>query len=378
MSAMTAKQRIITALRHQQPDAVPVTLGVSEMVPVRLSGLSYVDFFWYEKRSVNRERIDCERSFGADVFMHSAEGPSPDDPPVTVEAISESRDEVVYREITHTPHGDLIGVSRVAGTESPAMLSGAVQDPLAQRDAVLSTLQHPDTKDFSGYLDDWNYVGDDGHCGFWIATPVDWWSILRGGPQAALYDFMDQPALIADLFAEYTRYAVALLDSFLRACLPQADSIGLGGSTTSMSVSSPRLLETHTLPFVRAIQAVADRYNVPTQYHMCGRSRAAIPFLAEAGVNGMDALECPPTGDVDLAEVKRLFGDRLTLRGNVNSITTMLRGAPQDVEREVIRCLHDAKEGGGYILGVGDQTPYWTPLENLTALVEAGRKYGAY
>jgi hypothetical protein len=295
-----------------------------------------------------------------------------------VDAISESREEVVYREITHTAHGDLIGVKRVAGTESPAMLQGAVRDPAGQRDAVLDTLQHPEGKDFSGYLDDWNYLGEDGHCGFWISTPVDWWALLRGGPQAAIYDFIDQPGLIGDLFAEYTRYAAALLDSFLRQCLPQADSIGLGGSTTSMSVMSPRLLEALTVPFVRALQAVADRYGVPTQYHMCGRSRAAIPILAEAGVGGMDALECPPTGDVDLGEVKRLFGDRLSLRGNVNSITTMLRGTPEDVEREVIRCLEDAKAGGGFILGVGDQTPYWTPEENIRALVEAGRKYGRY
>lgn len=35
-------------------------------------------------------------------------------------------------------------------------------------------------------------------------------------------------------------------------------------------------------------------------------------------------------------------------------------------------------KGGGYILGVGDQTPYSTPEENLHAFVEAGRKYGKY
>ena len=37
-----------------------------------------------------------------------------------------------------------------------------------------------------------------------------------------------------------------------------------------------------------------------------------------------------------------------------------------------------AKAGGGYILGVGDQTPYHTPEDNLYAFVEYGKKYGRY
>jgi len=258
------------------------------------------------------------------------------------------------------------------------VLEGLVKDPVGERDKVLDLLQHPESKDFRGYVRDWEYVGDDGHCGFWISTPVDWWAALRGGPEPAIYDFADHPALIRDLFAEYTRYAAALLERFLREHRPQADSIGLGGSTTSMSVLSPQYLREYTVPFAQAVSEVARRYEVPTQYHMCGRSRQAIPILVEAGVGGMDALECPPTGDVDLGEVKRAFGDRISLRGNVNSIVTMLRGTPEDVEREVLRCMNDAKAGGGFILGVGDQTPYWTPEENLWAFVAAGRKYGAY
>ncbi|HEY3398079.1 MAG TPA: uroporphyrinogen decarboxylase family protein [Armatimonadota bacterium] len=375
---MTPKQRLITALRNQQPDAVPVTTGVSEMVPVRLSGLTYIEYFWHEKRNLNHARCDVEKHFGAVVFLHSAEGPAPEDPPVVIEPVSESADEVVYRTVTQTSHGDLVGLNRLTRTESLAMLSGQVADPVAQRDAVLDTLAHPETKDFSGYLDDWQYVGDAGHCGFWMETPFDWWSHLRGGPQTALYDLMDHPALMHDLFAEHTRYSVALLRSFLSQHRDVADSIGMGGSHTSMSVFSPTYLREYILDFVAAIAAETRRADVPLQYHMCGKSRQALEMLADAGVDGMDALESPPTGNVDLGEVKRTLGDRLSLRGNVNSITVMLRGTPADVEADVQRCMNDAKAGGGFILGVGDQTPYWTPDENIFAMVEAGRKYGGY
>ena len=84
------------------------------------------------------------------------------------------------------------------------------------------------------------------------------------------------------------------------------------------------------------------------------------------------------SGTVDLAEVKSTFGAKYSLRGNVNSITVMQNGTPEDVEKDIIRCMDAAKAGGGFILGVGDQAPYATPEENLYAFVESGRKYGKY
>ena len=81
---------------------------------------------------------------------------------------------------------------------------------------------------------------------------------------------------------------------------------------------------------------------------------------------------------VDLAEVKRAFGNRMSLSGNVNSITVMLNGTPGDVEGDVRRCMDAAKAGGGFILSVGDQTPYATPEPIMRAFVAAGRALGAY
>ncbi|MFH0796506.1 MAG: uroporphyrinogen decarboxylase family protein [Candidatus Omnitrophota bacterium] len=348
------------------------------MVPVRKSGLNYIEFFWREKRNLNKTRCDVERAFGSDVFLHSCEGPSPKDPETSTESIHESDDEVVYTEILHTKRGNLESIKKITRTESIATVKGFVQDPQQDRDKILELLKNPDSKDFTPYISDWRYVGDLGHCGFWLPTPVDWWSLLRRSPEVAIYDFVDYPHLIADFFKEYTNYAVAMTRRLLKNHRLMVDSIGLGGSTTSMSVISPKYLKEYIVGFVQAITAEARIYDIPVQYHMCGRSRHAIPILVEAGINGMDALERPSTGDVDLGEVKRLFGNRISLRGNVNSIETMLQGKPKDVENEVLRCMQDAKRGGGFILGVGDQTPYWTPDENIVALVEAGRRYGTY
>ena len=191
-----------------------------------------------------------------------------------------------------------------------------------------------------------------------------------------IMDLIDAPELMSEIFTVYTEYAVALTDFVLSNT--SLDSVGLGGSSTSMSVIGPDLYRKYTLEFGKAVCRISHKHKRVVQYHMCGKSRDALPVTQEMGVDGLDALESPPTGNVDLAEVKNTFGNRLSLRGNVNSIAVMLHGTPTDVENDVLRCMDAAKADGGYILGVGDQTPYNTPEENMIAFVEAGKEYGKY
>jgi uroporphyrinogen decarboxylase len=190
-------------------------------------------------------------------------------------------------------------------------------------------------------------------------------------------DLYDYPDLMKKIFIMYTDYCVEEMRVACEKLKP--DSIGLGGSSCSMSVISPTILRDWIIPWVNRVSEVARRYDIPVQFHMCGRSRPAVDIFAnESDIDALEPLERQPTGDVDLREVKEKFGGRLSLKGNVNSIDTMLHGTPDDVEREVKDCIDSAAEGGGYILAVGDQIPYWAPEENIRMLVEAGRRYGKY
>ena len=373
---MEPKERITVAMAGGVPDRVPVTLGLSEMVPVRYFGNDYIAFLWRDRVPQWRARVETEVDrFGADGFLHMGANPSPHDPPRETRDVTESADEVTYTDVIHTPKGDLSADFCIRQRTPLSVRSYYVRDVEADKDKVLALLEHPDTKDLTEIREAYDEIGNRAHVGFWVAMPIDWWSSLRGTQQMIL-DLIDRPEQMRALFQAYREYAVALTDHVL-ANTP-LDSLGLGGSNTSMSVISPDLHERYSLDFGRALCTTAHKHGKPVQYHMCGRSRRALPITAAMGVDGFDALESPPTGDVDLAEVKTTFGRRISLRGNVNSITVMLRGIPADVEQDVARCMAAAKPGGGYILGVGDQTPYDTPEENLFAFVEAGTRLGAY
>lgn len=373
---MTSKERITTAMKNQVPDRVPVTLGLSEMVPVRYFGDDYISFFWKDKIPVWKARVETESDqFGADSYIHLTPGPSTCDPPMEISNIKETSEKVTYTQTIHTSKGDL-SADLFIGRRSPvSFLSHYVKDPESEQDKILDLLNHPDSKDLQEIKTAYTEIGPKAHVGLWIPMPIDWWDSMRG-TQTMIIDLLDCPELMAMFFQAYTEYAISLTDYVLTNTA--LDSIGLGGSSTSISVISPDLHRKYSLAFGKAVCEAAHKHEVPVHYHMCGKSRKALPITAEMGVDGFDALECPPTGDVDLAEVKKVFGDKFSLRGNVNSITVMLAGDTADVEKEVMRCMNAAKDGGGFILGVGDQTPYNTPEENLFCFVETGKKYGVY
>jgi len=373
----TSKERVVAAIRGGTPDRVPVCPGISEGVPVRRSGLNYIEFFLKERVPLWKARIETGVGvFGADGYVHASWHDGPKDPEREEIVRSETVDEVIYDTVIHTAEGDLAQTTSVGRDHTRSTLTPFVKHAEADAAKVLRLLRFPEEKDYAEYCRAYEWVGDRGMVGLWAPTPIDWWVGLRGGPQPMIMDLLDSTETCDRLFRAYTEYMVALVGHALRTV--PVDSVGLGGSSTSMSVISPALHRKYSLPFGRAIAEVCRRRDVPTQYHMCGRSRAALDITAEMGVSGFDALECPPTGDVDLAEVKRTFGDRCSLKGNVNSIAVMLNGGPDDVARDVERCMSAAKEGGGYICSVGDQCPLETPDENIFALVEAAKRFGRY
>ena len=103
--------------------------------------------------------------------------------------------------------------------------------------------------------------------------------------------------------------------------------------------------------------------------------------MADTHINGLDTMDPPPLGDTDIATVKRNVGDRLFLKGNMNSVKLLAAKTDGEVVAEAKRCLDAAAARGGYILStacsVAPRVEPWK-LEMLVPLTEeAGRYPGA-
>jgi uroporphyrinogen decarboxylase len=80
---------------------------------------------------------------------------------------------------------------------------------------------------------------------------------------------------------------------------------------------------------------------------------------------------------MDIGDVKRRYGDKLVLIGNV-SVDNLCRKTKKEIIEETKGCLHRAAPGGGYILSSSNSWYTDAKLENCLAMVDAGRKYGRY
>ena len=81
---------------------------------------------------------------------------------------------------------------------------------------------------------------------------------------------------------------------------------------------------------------------------------------------------------MDINAVKREFGSRLSIIGNIDLGYTLTRGTPEEVRAEVRQRIHDLAPGGGYAVASSNSVPEYVPLANFTAMRQATFEYGRY
>ena len=69
--------------------------------------------------------------------------------------------------------------------------------------------------------------------------------------------------------------------------------------------------------------------------------------------------------------MKREFGDRIFLKGNLDPVNTLLRGTPEMVSRRARELIQTAGRGGGYILSTACSVSPQTDPRNILLLAEA-------
>jgi hypothetical protein len=103
----------------------------------------------------------------------------------------------------------------------------------------------------------------------------------------------------------------------------------------------------YTGPMVQAVRATGGYPRI----HCHGRISKALPKIVAMGATGIDPIEPPLQGDVDLRWVRQEFGKDLVLFGNLE-VTDLENLAPHDFERVVAKSIADgtAGEGRGFVL----------------------------
>lgn len=373
---MTGKDRILKAFSNTgESDRVPFTIGLENVDLVSLSGLDCWD---YQKQghTMLSELVNWSDELGFDVF-HYAAGIPQANPAGNIEI-----------DTNETQTGEV----RIIETNVMTPLGKIQQRRQYPRFGPEFTVEryikniNKDWPAFKKYFgDDWKvggrffneykFVGSKGVVGIVVHTPVDFWQEFRnGGSEQMIYDFLDEKKIMYEFCEYYSVNSLAYLEK-VASLIPKPDFVLIHGSNCSASLISPHIFKNFALPYIEKASSLLKKHNIYSVLHICGKCSEWLGMIADTDVDVIDALEHPPAGNVDLAEVKRLYGKKLCLKGNVSAIT-MACGTAEQVRTEVRQAIDAAAHDGGFLLDVGDSIGPKVSLENIREFVKTAIEYG--
>ncbi|MEW6622853.1 MAG: MtaA/CmuA family methyltransferase [Bacillota bacterium] len=141
-----------------------------------------------------------------------------------------------------------------------------------------------------------------------------------------------------------------------------ADVVTLADHATGDLVSG-KCYKDFLLPVHKEIN---QRLNAPTILHICGNTTDRLDYIAQAGFKCFHF-----DSKVKPQDAYEIINERIRLAGSINNPTTLYKGSPEDVRREVfLNC-----EAGIDIIAPECAIPLRTPNENLKAIVAAVEEY---
>jgi hypothetical protein len=382
---MTRKERLLTTFRGGKADHVPACPDISVMVPARLTRRPFYELFLdgrphngWTSATYSEAYVDAVRYFGIDgwyIYGGLKEQRHPGAPEFT-ESVADRADGKLVTRACQTPLGELTEREMYFTDEPPWREEKPVKD--LRRDVPrLKAWVGSGPYSWETEYRDRDRIGDLGVYVGMVPVFQDWWFHYRhGGFDRCIQDFVDEPEFMEDVHAFWMEWALAYVSAMIAA---RPDEIMLGGSSASLSISSPSFFKRFELPFIQRASKLCKQAGVLSHLHVCGRSWKLVEIVAEhTDVDVMEPMEEPPGGDVDLAEARRRVGKKLCIKGNINTFDFMLHATPEQVREKCKRAIDAAGADGGYVLSTGDQCGRDTPDANIFAMVEVAETYGTY
>ncbi len=194
------------------------------------------------------------------------------------------------------------------------------------------------------------------------------------GYQQALMHLLDDPDKCRAVLAAFTEGAADLGRRYARR---GADAVLISSAFAGGGFISLRQYEQFVLPYEAEVVRRIHRTGVPVYTHTCGRLGDRLELLADTGTDGIDTLDPPPLGSVDLEDAKRRVGDRVFFKGNIDPVNTLLKKSREEVRQDALYRLKVGSPGSGYILSSACSVSPRVPPENLTVLAEASEEFAA-
>jgi uroporphyrinogen-III decarboxylase len=393
---MTGKQRIALAMQHRQPDRVPVMCQLAlghyflntPIPPHRI---------WFTSEGFAEALVMLQRRYRFDGILINLPGRPANilDDLARIERTADGGERLVWKsgDYTLVPPNDSAHHYAADGS-TPRRAEFATLDPdrldgldnlpgyvwnsyhvprLAEKTKPGPLSEVPEyffrTIDFVKAA-----VGDEVSVHGEVFSPFTHLMELFGYEEA-LMGLMTDAAKCHALLERLTIAAVAWGVAQARRGV---DAVLISSAFAGGGFISQEMYREFVLPYERRMTDAIRPTGVPVYTHTCGRIGDRLGLMEETGIDGLDTLDPPPLGNVELADAKRQTGNRLFIKGNMNSVALLDYKTKEQVLAEAGDRLRIGKPGGSYILStacsVAPRVEPWK-LELLTPLAENIGRY---
>lgn len=389
---MNSKERMAMAMRFGKPDRVPVMCQLSVGHYFLNCDLPEIEI-WHSTEAFGEALITLQRRYRFDGILINLPGRDPNWRNY-IARIDENADEKIIHWLngwqTTCPPDDNPHVYSEDGTRYFATFDELDPGKLFYVEPHdLRGLSYPCHWGFSEYAAD-----EKAFFPPWHFDTIDY-VVGRVGEEVSVHSEIFSPFTQFLELLGYTNGLMALLDDpgKAKACLgalargaidlgrKQAahgvDAILISSAFAGAGFISPQQYSEFVLPFERMVtEGIKTKCDLPIYTHTCGSIGDRLELMLATGTNGIDTLDPPPLGNVELADAKTRIGEKLFLKGNIDPVNVILLGTPERVYDEAHRCINIASPDGGYILSSACSIPPHAPATNILKLIQAAEEFG--
>ena len=391
---MTSKERMAQAMHLKVPDRVPVMCQLSLGHYFLHSGVKPLDI-WYTSEGFAEALIRLRNRYNFDGILVSLPGRDPDYERHIGRIEQREKETVIHWRnggYTILPADDLPHYYRADGGRFfPSFEEVDPEELYYVEPWDLTDITYPYTwafesgpRPFDDFFPGYHFdiikkvkerVGQTVSVDSEVFSPWAQFLELLNYEQG-LIAIMDDPGKTKACLERLTEGAIDLSKK-KAAC--GIDAILISSAFAGAGFISRRHYEEFVLPYERKVIAEVKReFDIPIYTHTCGSIGDRLDLMLETGTNGIDTLDPPPLGTVDLEEAKKTIAGRAFIKGNIDPVNTLLQGDLETVKKDVLWRLSIGKPGGGYILSSACSVAPYTPTENIELLASLAEEYGRY
>ncbi|MFH1742021.1 MAG: uroporphyrinogen decarboxylase family protein [bacterium] len=381
---MNSRERLDTALRHRQPDKVPLDLGGNQTGIHRVAYQKVLDYYGIDEEIVIMDVVQqlaapSERVLQLFEIDTRYIRPGMFQPPAELREVKPG-----FWGVT-----DGFGVTWAMPGDRPGegLYCDIVEHPLRNlRYEDLDHYEWPDGHDpspFQGLRDYAKKMSEEtdfalvsGITG--VVFEICWY--MRGLENLYI-DMLEQPKYVEKLLDHTLQYWTDYLETFLGEVGDYLQVICVGDDIAMQSgpLFSPEIYRSLVKPRQKALYSIVRaKTSAKLWYHSCGSVVELLPEIIDNGVQILNPVQISARG-MDPAVLKKQYGDKIVFwGGGIDTQGVYSSGTLEQVRQQVRDLMDVFKPGGGYVFNTVHNTQADVPVENIVALWEAAKEFRAY